>query len=409
MATEVAIGANFCISTGAGALFQGLAEASNALIEGANKKYDHAKFLVLSESVESTNVSVKKASIDDLVNELLIRYKHEDEPSKLCKDQSFEKIKLLLNKCENYYVITKELYDKLNTRQEAANKISLAVSSTVSTFGNYLINENLNPIKNKDSLAIGAIASVAAPEISAIATKQIVKEKNKKKKNIETYEEIKNAHLKYETPHNIQEAKQNLDNYYAIFDIAKSERKIFDKLIKQLNTELNKIKLGESYMEEIDKIKEKIAWIKNKILYLKTETSKTKESNKSDIEKWENELKYLYENLITYMDYQEKYESRKKDRSNLNIEISNYEKTLEEIDFRIKEITNILELNTKYINNNSNMMEKMMDVANKPFTKIKNITQKVRLAKQSIIENINNPLHGQSRNKTFRKRVNRSH
>ena len=148
---------------------------------------------------------------------------------------------------------------------------------------------------------------------------------------------------------------------------------------------------------------------KNKIVYLKTETSKTKESNKSDIEKWENELKYLYENLITYMDYQEKYESRKKDRSNLNIEISNYEKTLEEIDFRIKEITNILELNTKYINNNSNMMEKMMDVANKPFTKIKNITQKVRLAKQSIIENINNPLHGQSRNKTFRKRVNRSH
>lgn len=247
MATETAHGANFCISTAAGAAIQGLSDAANALIDGANKASDHALFLIYSSKASSTSKSVKEATIDELINELYIRYNNHTEKKQLCKEQGFEKIKVLLSECDNYYVITKSLYNNLKKRQDNANKTSLIVSGVVSNMNNYAISKtpNLFPsMSTEKSAAIGIAAAITGPHIATLIGNQIM-DTETKKPMFEKYDDTKKEDLQYKEPKNNDEAIQAVNKYGEIINVTIKEKENIQKLIQNLNKELKQIPIKE--------------------------------------------------------------------------------------------------------------------------------------------------------------------
>jgi hypothetical protein len=374
MATETAQGANFCISTAAGAAIQGLSDAANALIDGANKTNDNVKYTYYNNIASSTTKSVKEATIDELINELYIRYNNHPEKTELCKE-GFEKIKVLLSQCDNYYVITKKLYDNLKKRQDNANKASLIVSGVVSNINNYVISKTPNifpSMSTEKSAAIGTAAAVAGPHIATTIGKKIM-DTETKKPMFANYDDTKTEKLQYKEPKNNDEAIQEINKYEQIIKVTVKEKENIQKLIQNLNKELKQIPI-----KELNNIKN------NKEQELKETKRKYNDlNNKSKITDKANHTKLKTDLNLEIMELEkdlEKYTNlcneRNKERKDLNTEIKSYKKILDKIDSKIEKNQKLSKKYLKYLKNHSSRLEIMSKFMSDPFNSIGMFTRK---------------------------------
>jgi hypothetical protein len=388
MATETAQGANFCMSTATGATIQGLSDAANALIDGANKTSDNAKYTYYNNIASSTTKSVKQATIDELINELYIRYNNHPEKTELCKEKGFEKIKVLLSQCDNYYVITKKLYDNLKKRQDNANKASLIVSGVVSNMNNYVISKtpNLFPsMPTEKSAAIGTAAAVAGPHVATLMGNKII-DTEIKKPMFANYDDTKTEDLRYEEPKNNDQAIQAIKKYEQVINVTVKEKENIQKLIQKLDKELKQIPIKE--LNNIKNNKEQeLKESERKYNDLNNKSKITDEANHTKLKTDLNlEMMKLEKDLEKYTNL---YNERNKERKDLNTEIKSYKKILDKIDSTIDKNQNIIKKYLKYLKKHPTKLDKFNEFISNPINTIGRFTRKKK-SNQSSSSNSSN-------------------